>query len=80
MNKYLAFEGTSDWFESLYAEAVGNSTRIPWAWMKVTPCLHDWLRAVKWAHGRHGWFGLGDDAEVLGFMVVSQRALTKRAR
>lgn len=76
MNKYSASQGSSDWFEPLYAKAAGNAAQVPWALMKVTPYLQHWLQTAVSA-GRSAAVvgcGLGDDAEALaqaGFAVTA---------
>ena len=64
------------WFESLYAEAGGDTSLIPWAELKPNPNLLAWLDARRPAAGRALVVGceLGDDAEELarrGFVVTA---------
>ena len=37
---------TVDYFESVYAEAAGDASRIPWASRQPSPALVNWLNAV----------------------------------
>ena len=59
---------TIDYFESVYAEAGGDPTLIPWASCQPSPALVNWLNAVAPALVRCGsrvavvGCGLGDDA------------------
>ena len=82
MNKYLASQRPSDWFEPLYAKAAGNSAQIPWALMQATPCLQQWLQTTTSEQTTTNkersavviGCGLGDDAEALaqaGFVVTA---------
>ncbi|HEX3725780.1 MAG TPA: class I SAM-dependent methyltransferase, partial [Pirellulales bacterium] len=66
------------WFETLYAAADGDATRIPWADLHPNRSLVDWLdRTGGIANGRRALVigcGLGDDAEELtdrGFAVTA---------
>lgn len=79
-------DGVSDWFEPLYAEADGDTARVPWALPGAVPYLTDWLKKNEIdGSGRAAVVvgcGLGDDAEALaasGFDVtafdVSQSAI-----
>ncbi|MHC4946766.1 MAG: class I SAM-dependent methyltransferase [Planctomycetota bacterium] len=59
---------TTDYFESIYVEAHGDRTRIPWADGRPSPALVNWLNAVAPSLVRCGsrvavvGCGLGDDA------------------
>lgn len=59
---------TVDYFESVYAEAAGDASRIPWARSHPSPALVNWLNAVAPTLVRCGGrvaivgCGLGDDA------------------
>jgi SAM-dependent methyltransferase len=75
---HLARGDALGWFEPLYAEALGNAERVPWADLKPNPNLTDWLdREAIRADGRSALVvgcGLGDDAELLavhGFRVTA---------
>jgi len=76
----------SAWFEVLYAEAKGDTAKIPWAKLTSHPYLHDWLANHQpFASQQKALVigcGLGDDAEALahlGFEVtafdISQSAI-----
>ncbi|MFW6358524.1 MAG: class I SAM-dependent methyltransferase [Chroococcales cyanobacterium] len=59
----------SGWFDTLYAEAKGNVSQIPWAKLSPHPYLEDWLqRYCLDGNDRCALVigcGLGDDAEAL---------------
>ena len=66
------------WFETLYAQAEGDNSVVPWADMTVNPNLSAWLeRQQVVGAGRSALVvgcGLGDDAEALaslGFRVTA---------
>ena len=68
----------SGWFETLYAEAEGDSNQVPWAKNTVHPYLQDWLaRFPPQVDGKSALVigcGLGDDAEILsniGYRVTA---------
>ena len=68
----------SEWFETLYCEANGDTTQIPWAKLSPHPYLLDWLttHSIQGANQRALVIGcgLGDDAEILaekGFQVTA---------
>ncbi|MEH2247582.1 class I SAM-dependent methyltransferase [Nostoc sp.] len=76
----------SAWFEVLYAEAKGDTAKIPWAKLTSHPYLQDWLTnhqpLVSGQKALVIGCGLGDDAEALahlGFEVtafdISQSAI-----
>ena len=76
----------SAWFEVLYAEAKGDTAKIPWAKLTPHPYLQDWLtNHHPFASGQKALVigcGLGDDAQALadlGFEVtafdISQSAI-----
>jgi SAM-dependent methyltransferase len=62
---------STDFFESIYAEAHGDPSRIPWADQRPHPALVTWLNAVAPSLVRSGsrvavvGCGLGDDAREL---------------
>lgn len=64
-------EMSVDHFESIYAEADGNPSRVPWADERPSPSLVNWLNAVAPSLIRCGarvavvGCGLGDDAREL---------------
>lgn len=67
-----------DWFETLYAQADGDATAIPWADLSMNPNLAEWLERKQIdATNRKALVvgcGLGDDAEALsslGFQVTA---------
>lgn len=69
-------QGSSDWFEPLYAKAAGDVAQVPWALMTVSPYLQQWLptTAAKKRSAAVVGCGLGDDAEALaqaGFLVTA---------
>ena len=66
------------WFETLYAQAEGDNSVVPWADMTVNANLAAWLERQQTAGaGRAALVvgcGLGDDAEALaslGFRVTA---------
>ncbi len=67
---------TYDWFEPLYAQAVGDTSQVPWALPGAVPYLTNWLKGVE-GEGRSAIVvgcGLGNDAEALaaaGFEVTA---------
>ncbi|MEH2195502.1 MAG: methyltransferase domain-containing protein [Nostoc sp.] len=68
----------SAWFEVLYAEAKGDTAKIPWAKLAPHPYLHDWLTNHQPLASQQKALvigcGLGDDAEALanlGFEVTA---------
>ncbi|BAU62883.1 hypothetical protein STA3757_02340 [Stanieria sp. NIES-3757] len=76
----------SGWFETLYAEANGDSNQVPWAKNSPHPYLQNWLEIYSpEGQGKSALVigcGLGDDAEALakyGFAVtafdISQSAI-----
>ena len=81
--KFLATESArqknpSGWFETLYAEADGDSSQVPWAKNSSHPYLQDWLeRFTPQGKGCSALVigcGLGDDAETLadrGYQVTA---------
>ncbi|MDJ0568958.1 MAG: methyltransferase domain-containing protein [Pleurocapsa sp. MO_192.B19] len=71
-------QNPSGWFESLYAEAEGDSAQVPWAKNKAHPYLQNWLETYQpRANGKSALVigcGLGDDAETLaslGYQVTA---------
>ncbi|MDY6783775.1 MAG: class I SAM-dependent methyltransferase [Cyanobacteriota bacterium] len=74
----IAASTPSAWFETLYAEAEGDTQNVPWARLTPYPAVGDWLET----HNPSGegktalviGCGLGDDAEALsqrGFQVTA---------
>lgn len=66
----------SGWFETLYAEAKGDATQVPWAKNIPHPYLQDWLDSAPQGQGNALVIGcgLGDDAEALakqGYTVTA---------
>jgi ubiquinone/menaquinone biosynthesis C-methylase UbiE len=68
----------SGWFETLYAEAEGDSAQVPWAKNLTHPYLQNWLEHyAPPGKGKSALVigcGLGDDAEALakqGFKVTA---------
>lgn len=61
----------TEWFESVYASAIGERTAIPWADGRPSPALVNWLNVVAPSLIRCGarvavvGCGLGDDAREL---------------
>nr|WP_019506399.1 methyltransferase domain-containing protein [Pleurocapsa sp. PCC 7319] len=71
-------QNPSGWFETLYAEAEGDSNQVPWAKNTVHPYLQDWLEKYPCqVDGKSALVigcGLGDDAEILsnlGYRVTA---------
>lgn len=67
--EFLKRGDAKGWFEVFYAEAAGDTTRIPWANLVPNPEMTQWLdeNAVQGA-GKRALVvgcGLGDDAELL---------------
>lgn len=76
--KSISQQDPSGWFETLYAEAEGDSNQVPWAKNTVHPYLQDWLEQYPLqVDGKSALVigcGLGDDAEILsnlGFRVTA---------
>ena len=67
----LAAQTTPEYFETLYREADGDSSRIPWADGRAQPALVNWLNAAASSIIRCGsrvvvvGCGLGEDAREL---------------
>ncbi len=66
------------WFEALYAEAGGDSAKVPWVDLRPNPNFLDWIASHPIdGNGRRALVvgcGLGDDAEFLasrGFQVTA---------
>ncbi len=77
-SKAINQQNPSGWFESLYAEAEGDSAQVPWAKNKAHPYLQNWLETYQpRANGKSALVigcGLGDDAETLaslGYQVTA---------
>ena len=77
-NEAIAGQNPSSWFEPLYANAKGDSERVPWAKNKAHPYLQQWLEAKPpQTEGKSALVvgcGLGDDAELLasvGYQVTA---------
>lgn len=71
-------QNPTGWFEPLYAEAKGDTARVPWAKNQAHPYLQQWLNAnLPQAQGKTALVigcGLGDDAELLnsiGYQVTA---------
>ena len=76
--EFIRQQNPSGWFETLYVEAEGDSTQVPWAKNTVHPYLQDWLaRYPPQVNGKSALVigcGLGDDAEILsnlGYQVTA---------
>ena len=74
----LQKDDATGWFETVYTDAKGDSSQVPWAKSTSHPYLQDWLE--KYPPQTEGktaiviGCGLGDDAEVLaklGFKVTA---------
>lgn len=74
----LQKDDATGWFETVYTDAKGDSSQVPWALSQPHPYLQDWLE--KYPPQTQGktaiviGCGLGDDAEVLaklGFKVTA---------
>jgi 2-polyprenyl-3-methyl-5-hydroxy-6-metoxy-1,4-benzoquinol methylase len=71
MSTVLSAANTVDFFESVYAEAHGDASRVRWADQRANPALVTWLNAVAPSIVRCGaracvvGCGLGDDAKEL---------------
>lgn len=68
----------SSWFETLYADADGDTAQIPWARLTIHPYLQAWITEEKiTGNGSSALVigcGLGDDGEALeklGFQVTA---------
>lgn len=86
--------GTHGWFEGVYAGAMGEVSRVPWAHGKPNPFLLSWLNAEAAARVRPGsravvvGCGLGDDVvellnrgyDAVGFDVSSTAVEWARRR
>lgn len=64
-HKHIAAGDPLGWFESLYRQAAGDSSIIPWADLTPNPNLLDWLDATnvrgKGQKALKVGCGLGDD-------------------
>ena len=76
--QFLTESDATGWFEPLYAKANWNEAAVPWANLKASPDLIEWLEHHQInGHGQKALVvgcGLGDDAEELtrrGFDVVA---------
>ncbi|WP_413164804.1 class I SAM-dependent methyltransferase [Capilliphycus salinus ALCB114379] len=74
----LQKDDATGWFETVYTDAKGDSSQVPWAKSTSHPYLQDWLE--KYPPNTEGktaiviGCGLGDDAETLaklGFKVTA---------
>ncbi len=77
-NAALRQSDPSGWFETLYTEANGDVSQVPWARLTTHPYLQEWLdNYLSPNHGGSALVigcGLGDDAEALqakGFKVTA---------
>jgi 2-polyprenyl-3-methyl-5-hydroxy-6-metoxy-1,4-benzoquinol methylase len=71
-------QNPSGWFEPLYAEAQGDTARVPWAKNQAHPYLQQWLTTHPPQTEKKSALvigcGLGDDAEILssiGYQVTA---------
>lgn len=76
--KSISQNNPSGWFETLYADADGDSSQVPWAKNSPHPYLQDWLKKItspsKPSSALVIGCGLGDDAEALaklGYQVTA---------
>jgi len=76
--KFIEQQDPSGWFESLYSEAKGDSTQVPWAKNEPHPYLQQWSQKyTSQGEGNSALVigcGLGDDAEFLanlGYQVTA---------
>lgn len=80
-------ENPSGWFETLYKDADGDSSQVPWAKNSTHPYLQEWLKIYTPKGEGYSALvigcGLGDDAEALanqGYQVtafdISDTAIT----
>ena len=76
--KFINQQNPSGWFETLYADAQGDSAQVPWAKNQPHPYLQEWLQTYPpQAQGKSALVigcGLGDDAEILasvGYQVTA---------
>ncbi|MGK7934025.1 MAG: class I SAM-dependent methyltransferase [Microcystaceae cyanobacterium] len=76
----LAYQEKGDatgWFETLYQQAQGNSSQIPWAKLIPHPSLQNWLNTTSIVENKTALVigcGLGDDAEALAQKGYSVKA------
>jgi SAM-dependent methyltransferase len=75
---HLARGDASGWFEELYRQAEGDSTKVPWADLRPNPNVVEWFEANPLRGEEQTALvvgcGLGDDAEflaTLGFRVTA---------
>lgn len=66
------------WFDTLYSQAKGDTSQVPWAKLTTHPYLQDWLDKFKPQENNRPALiigcGLGDDAETLakvGYQVTA---------
>ena len=68
-NRFIQQGNPTGWFESLYSQARGDTSQIPWADLVVNPNLSEWLEKNQIVGtGKKALVvgcGLGDDAEAL---------------
>ena len=68
-NAAMAAGKPQEWFETLYAQAAGDASLIPWAKMRANPNLSPWLKRQplprKGTRALVVGCGLGDDAQAL---------------
>ncbi len=68
-NQFIQQGNPTGWFETLYSQAKGDTSQIPWANLVVNPNLSQWLETNQILGGGKKALvvgcGLGDDAEAL---------------
>lgn len=68
-NESIAKSDPYGWFDTLYVQAKGEASQVPWAKLTTHPYLQDWLDKLNPQENKGSALtigcGLGDDAETL---------------